>query len=434
MSDTHTLSQGAPTFNWVGHSLTNTQISALTAASTLLLSETDSFGSRYRVDRLDLQRGRQDFRFPRPRRHVTVTYDVTVKDSLNVSFQQTCHHHDHRQNDAPVVNIDGAFRCSGPIQFTRDYGAGVEQNDDFNAINGSAIAGEFQVAHDPSTATGNFQIKLTDLDDETGVPDLLTRTVNLTGATAATLTFDYRRDIPNGDTNDKFFVLASTDGVHFTQIGQIGATGNGSFVDGAYQTFTFDLTPYISAHTMIQFSVGDDVDDGDIVYVDNFKIAYSTAAAPTQSVNYTENSAVGVFTQITDVDNGAVIHSASVTVTNHHANDLLSVSDPAGRHQCLELQCADRGTHFDRNREPCRLQTALSHIIFSNTSDNPDDSDRALTVTVNDGSADSDLVTTTIHVDGDRRRAGHGRRQCHHQFRQRQRVPDSRFGADRERH
>ena len=229
-----------------------------------------------------------------------------------------------------MVKYNGAFVLD---QFnTRDYGAWVEQNDDFNAINGSAIAGEFQVAHDPSTAANNFQIKLTDLDDETGVPDLLTRTVNLTGATAATLTFDYRRDIPNGETNDKFFVLASTDGVNFTQIGQIGTTGNGSFVDASYQTFTFDLTPYISAHTMIQFSVGDDVDDGDIVYVDNFKIAYSTAPALNQSVTYTENSAVGVFTQITDVDNGAVVHSAAVTLTNHQANDLLSVTGslPAG--------------------------------------------------------------------------------------------------------
>ena len=43
-------------------------------------------------------------------------------------------------------------------------------------------------------------------------------------------------------------------------------------------------------------------------------------------------------------------------------------------------------------------QTALSHIIFSNTSDNPNTSDRALTVTVNDGLADSNLATTTIHV------------------------------------
>ncbi len=397
LSDTHTLSQGAPTFNWVGHSLTNTQISALTAASTLLLSETDSFGSGTGSIGFTYKAADKTFDFLADGDTLTVTYNVTVKDNLNQLSTQPVTITITGSNDAPVVKYNGAFVLD---QFnTRDYGAWVEQNDDFNAINGSAIAGEFQVAHDPSTAAGNFQIKLTDLDDETGVPDLLTRTVNLTGATAATLTFDYRRDIPNGETNDKFFVLASTDGVNFTQIGQIGTTGNGSFVDGAYQTFTFDLTPYISAHTMIQFSVGDDVDDGDIVYVDNFKIAYSTAAAPTQSVNYTENSAVGVFTQITDVDNGAVIHSASVTVTNHHANDLLSVTGSlpggisASSYNALTGVLTLTGT-----ASLADYQTALSHIIFSNTSDNPDVSDRALTVTVNDGLADSNLATTTIHV------------------------------------
>ena len=141
---------------------------------------------------------------------------------------------------------------------SQDYGVWKEQNDDFDAVNGSPIAGEFQIAHDPTTAAGNFQIRLTDLDAEVGVPDLLSRTVNLSGATSATLTFDYRRDIPSGQADDQFFVLASKDGVNFTQIGQIGATGNASFVDRSYHAFTFDLSSYISANTTIRFSVGDE--------------------------------------------------------------------------------------------------------------------------------------------------------------------------------
>ena len=328
---------------------------------------------------------------------LTLTYVARVTDGHGNIGSQNLVITITGTNDAPVAKTDGAFVLD---QFnTRDYGAWVEQNDDFNAINGSAIAGEFQVAHDPTTAADNFQIKLTDLDAETGVPDLLTRTVNLTGATTATVTFDYRRDIPSGETNDQFFVLASNDGVHFTQIGQIGTTGNGSFVDGSYQTFTFDISSYISSTTMIRFSVGDDVDDGDVVYVDNFKIAYSTAAAATQSVTYTENSAIGVFTQITDVDNGATVHSATVTLSNHQANDLLSVTGalPAGI-SASSYNAATGVLTLTGTGSLADYQTALSHIIFSNTSDNPDTSDRALTVTVNDGLADSNLATTTIHV------------------------------------
>ena len=44
------------------------------------------------------------------------------------------------------------------------------------------------------------------------------------------------------------------------------------------------------------------------------------------------------------------------------------------------------------------MQDALSHILFSNTSDNPDTADRTLEIKVNDGLADSNIVTTTIHV------------------------------------
>ena len=148
----------------------------------------------------------------------------------------------------------------------------------------------------PSTAAGNLQIRLTDLDEEIGVPDLVSRNFNLSGATSATLTFDYRRDIPNGESNDQFFVQISNDGGDtFKTIGQIGTTGNGSFVDASYKTFSYNLlASEITPHTIVRFSVGDDVDDGDVVYVDNVKMAYTTgSSAPNITVNYTENSAVG---------------------------------------------------------------------------------------------------------------------------------------------
>src|SRR5207302_94509 len=45
LSDTHTLSQAAPTFSWSGGSLSASQITALTSASTLTLTETDSTGT-----------------------------------------------------------------------------------------------------------------------------------------------------------------------------------------------------------------------------------------------------------------------------------------------------------------------------------------------------------------------------------------------------
>ncbi len=304
-------------------------------------------------------------------------------------------------NDAPVIQTAGSYSLD---QFnTQDYGAWVEQGNDSNgAVNGSPLNGEFQVAHDPTTAAGNFQIRLTDLDAESANPDTLSRTFNLVNAgNAAKVEFDYRRDIPSGQSNDQFIVFASINGGAFTQIGQIGATGNGSFVDGSYQHFTFNLSSASAINNVVlRFSVGDDVDDGDVVYVDNVKLSYATTASSTQTINYTENSTVGILPpQITDVDNNAQIHSATITIANHQANDLLSltgtlpVAISASSYNAATGELTLTGTTSLAN-----YQDALSHILFSNTSDNPSTVDRSLTITVNDGLANSNVATTTIHV------------------------------------
>lgn len=328
---------------------------------------------------------------------LALTYTATVNDGNGGIASQPITVVLHGTNDAPVLQLTGAYILD---QFaTQDYGAWIEQNDDFRAHNGSPTEGDFQIAHDPTSAVGDLQIRLTDLDAEVGPPDLLSRTVDLSGATSAVLTFDYRRDIPHGDADDKFFVLASDDGVNFKEIGQIGATGDGSFVDDAYHVFTFDLTPYISADTTIRFSVGDDVDDGDVVYVDNFKVAYTNAAPSDDlAVNYTENSAVGVFAQITDVDN-TTMQSATITLTNHQASDLLTViGSLPGAITASDYDASTGVLTLTGSASLSDYQTALQQVVFSNGSDDPNAVDRTLTITVNDGIDDSHTTTTTIHV------------------------------------
>ena len=67
------------------------------------------------------------------------------------------------------------------------------------------------------------------------------------------------------------------------------------------------------------------VDDGDVVYVDNFKVGYTTgSSAQNITVNYTENSAVGLSGQVTDVDD-TTMAAAAIAVTNAKAGDSLSV-------------------------------------------------------------------------------------------------------------
>lgn len=308
-------------------------------------------------------------------------------------------------NFAPLLTLGDSANVLDQFT-TQDYGAWTELGDDYGgSTNGSPTAGDFTLAHDPLATTGNFQIRLSDLDAETAAPDLLSRTLDLSAATLALLTFDYRRDIPSGQANDQFLVLASSDGVNFTQIGQIGATGDGSFVDPTYQTFTFDLTPYISANTTIRFSVGDDVDNGDVVYVDNINITSVTAAPPAVdlTVTYTENGApvpIGVLSQITDIDDTSM-RSAAITLTNPHTGDSLAVSNLAALAALgISVASAD-ASHINLTglASTANYEAALDLIVFSNSSNNPGTSDRIIGVTVTDGHGSvSNTATATVHV------------------------------------
>ena len=226
------------------------------------------------------------------------------------------------------------------------------------------------------------------------VPDLLSRTIDLSGATSATLTFDYRRDIPNGEANDQFLVLASSDGVTFTQIGQIGATGNGSFVDAAYQTFTFDLDcRYISANTTIRFSVGDDVDGNATLpmtlrrhrlrrqHQRHLCDRRRPGARPDGHLHRERLPVpIGVLSQITDTDD-TNMESATITLINHQADDLLAVSGPLPAGITASSYNAATGVlTLTGPATKAAFQTALSQIVFSNSSDNPDPSDRIINV------------------------------------------------------
>jgi hypothetical protein len=304
---------------------------------------------------------------------------------------------------APELKLDGGTLVVDQF-ITQNYGSWFETGDDFQATNGSPTQGEFTLAHDPLATTQNFQIRLSDRDAESANPDLLSRTINLSGATAATFSFDYRRDIPNGEADDDFLVQASNGNGTWITIGHIGTPGNGSFVDSSYIHFTYNVpASLISANTTFRFSVGDDVDDGDVVWVDNIKIAYATGST-TQNfdVTYTEKGTpvpISVFAQITDVDS-ANMTSATVTLMTPHTGDSLAVSNLAALAALGISVGPGDASHINLfgTASKANYAAALGLIVFSNSSDNPDTSDRIINVVVNDGTDNSNTATATIHV------------------------------------
>ena len=99
-----------------------------------------------------------------------------------------------------------------------------------------------------------------------------TRTVNLTGASYAFLSFSYRRKSSTLTAGEDIIVQASTNGTTFATVFTIagGGTADAAYVD----IFNQDITAYKAPVTFIRFLTNNNVDDADTVYIDNVKIQF----------------------------------------------------------------------------------------------------------------------------------------------------------------
>ncbi|QPF84676.1 cadherin domain-containing protein [Bradyrhizobium genosp. L] len=118
------------------------------------------------------------------------------------------------------------------------------------------------------------------------------------------------------------------------------------------------------------------------------------------TLNYTENQAATAFDPaiaVSDVDN-TTLASAKVQITGNYASgqDVLGFTDQNGIHGTWD---AGTGTMtLTGSASLADYQTALASITYVNTSDNPSGLARTVTITANDGTADSTGVTDTINV------------------------------------
>ncbi|MBW4659644.1 MAG: tandem-95 repeat protein [Drouetiella hepatica Uher 2000/2452] len=130
----------------------------------------------------------------------------------------------------------------------------------------------------------------------------------------------------------------------------------------------------------------------------------STATGSSYKTSFTEGgSAVtigDVDVSVTDLDN-TNIASATITLTNRldGAADVLSVLGalPGG----ITASAYNPATGMITLTGAATLtayQSAIAQVTYSNTSDNPTATDRTITVVVNDGTANSNIATTTISI------------------------------------
>ncbi|HTQ84019.1 MAG TPA: VCBS domain-containing protein [Pseudolabrys sp.] len=385
LNDTHTVAKSLASVVWSGGATLPSGLSTMLGAalSTTLL---DSTGSGSGGVAFTFSAPDKTFDFLAAGQTLVVTYNVTVTDNHGASSTQPLTITILGTDDAPVLSLDHSYNVQDQFDWA-SYGLNTgsvswatnwfESNDPWFF---PATTGSIQIV-------GSFGGTLRFAGDH----DFIQRTANLTGASSATLSFDYLRS--GLDSEDVIQVQVSTDGIHFHTIGSVQGPAN----DSAFHLASFDITNYISAQTTVRLAETS-LGNGETIYIDNVNIAY-TADGPVYFANGAPVAITGAGDLITDVDN-TTMQSATITIVNHQAHDLLSVNGllPFGL-SASGYNAATGTLTIWGTASLAAYETALHEITFSNTSSNPNDADRTVSIVVNDGILDSNAVTTTIHVD-----------------------------------
>lgn len=100
----------------------------------------------------------------------------------------------------------------------------------------------------------------------------VTRSVDLSGASYAFLSFSYRRKSATLTAGENILVQVSTNGTTFGTIFTIA--GDGTSDANYVNIYNQDITAYAAANTRIRFLTNSNVDDQDTVYIDNVKIQF----------------------------------------------------------------------------------------------------------------------------------------------------------------
>ncbi|QRM57315.1 VCBS domain-containing protein [Sinorhizobium sp. BG8] len=296
------------------------------------------------------------------------------------------------ENTAPVLTLS-----------TTNYVLDTFQSGDYQGNNGTAnwasdwtetndwpglpYSGDIKIG----SSGGNSYLVLSDSDFGADGGDAIQRTVNLSGATSAVLTFDFQR--VGLEADDKVLVQVWSNG-EWKDLKTIAGPGTES---GFVSSGSIDLSQYISASTTIRFVATDSLESDDRVLIDNVKIAYSST--PTYTENGTAVAIVGDASIADTTD--TQMNKATVVLTNMQAGDQLSIAGKSGTTGTIggiSFSIVGGTIVFSGAAAIASYEAAIEAVRFSSTSDQPSTADRVFSITVNDGEADSNTANTTVKV------------------------------------
>jgi hypothetical protein len=236
----------------------------------------------------------------------------------------------------PVATADGTTASSLTLSATGGSG-GSTSHDDFSTAGYNNFPAEWTAAwsessDDGSAAGGTIQVVAGELRfSQAGTLDHIQRSVDLTGADSATLSFSWRTD--NLEENVEVWVSNASDGT-FTRL----AVYSGAEASG---TGSFDITAYISSQTTIRFrnSDADWTAEDDQAFFDD--IAIDTTSTASGSAAFTQTPAfcsdftilsdtLDVSTYLTVTSGTMPANPTNITATlKYGSTPIITLSNPA---------------------------------------------------------------------------------------------------------
>ena len=312
-------------------------------------------------------------------------------------------------NTAPVLDLH-AYNTS-TANLADNFGTGSWSNSNGSANwagswsesgdSGAITTGQIQI--DGGGGNGTNELRILDNGDGASIQ----RTINLTGVSSANLSFDYSENSFDGNNEQVVASFSFDNGVTWHNLATFnGNTGNGGSYSGNLSTL---LGPGESfgANGILKFEAFTSNGGNGYIAIDNVNVALTTNtpvndASYNYSTTFTENgAAVAISAGPGITDDGTVIHSAKIVLTNAKDGDsfnphniigdniVITTDNSVVGQITLNLTGVDTLAHY---------QAQIAAITFSNSSNAPDTTARVVNVTVNDGLLDSNLATATITV------------------------------------
>ena len=149
--------------------------------------------------------------------------------------------------------------------------------DEFNAISFSGNDGTAnwsgdwaEIGESNGPSYGDVEITSNQLrieDDYRG----LQRMVDLSAATSAVLSFEYRRSSFDSESDYVAIEISADGGASWTELGRFAGPGS----DSGMQSASYDIFGYVSSNTAIRFASSSSLGSYDKLYIDNVQIEYT---------------------------------------------------------------------------------------------------------------------------------------------------------------